>query len=190
MNRSLFFAATALGVVALAGSADARPNFPGFIPNGTVVSCGGCHVSAAGGGPRNSFGMDVESRLSGGSPDWAQVVDLDSDNDGQTNGEELGDPCGTWMVGQVAPRTTDISQPGDSTSTSADPSNPSCDGPDAGMPDMAAPDMSSTAPDAGGSGMVGGDGCRCAETPSAGDMLSSIGLLAGLALTRRRRRSA
>ncbi|RLN54093.1 hypothetical protein BBJ29_006576 [Phytophthora kernoviae] len=44
-----------------------------------------------------------------------------SDNDGQTNGLELGDPCCEWTVGGTPAWTTGISNPGDATST-PDPS--------------------------------------------------------------------
>ncbi len=59
---------------------------------------------------------------------------LDSDDDGQTNGQELGDPCGTWSVGKVPDRTTDISLPGTKNSTTADPFTPACPPPGAEIP--------------------------------------------------------
>jgi hypothetical protein len=40
----------------------------------------------------------------------------DSDNDGQTNGFELGDPCCVWAEGQTPQFTTAISNPGSSSS--------------------------------------------------------------------------
>ena len=64
-------------------------------------------------------------------PDWSALYLLDSDGDGQTNGQELGDPCGTWVRGEPAPREADISNPTDETVVSADPASPACDETDA-----------------------------------------------------------
>ena len=52
-----------------------------------------------------------------GPPNWADVAALDSDGDGQYNGWELGDPCFTWVLAGTPDRTTDISLPGSSAST-------------------------------------------------------------------------
>ena len=60
-----------------------------------------CHNGS--GGPRNSFGGDVESTLSGGNVNWSAICDLDSDGDGFTNGQELGDPECLWSMGQANP---------------------------------------------------------------------------------------
>lgn len=102
----------ALGAAALllallpAAPAEARSNFPGYIPKSGEVNttaCGICHVSSSGGGTRTSFGLDVQSNLSGGVPDWGAIYNIDSDGDGFTNGEELCDPMGTWMAGDGDP---------------------------------------------------------------------------------------
>ncbi len=74
------------------------------IPNGTKFSCANCHVSAAGGGPRNSFGQSVESRVTPGGTNsfWnSSLANIDSDGDGFTNGVELQDPNGTWTGGEI-----------------------------------------------------------------------------------------
>lgn len=41
-----------------------------------------------------------------------ELCRADSDGDGQTNGEELGDPDCVWRPGSAPARTTDISHPG------------------------------------------------------------------------------
>ena len=42
-----------------------------------------------------------------------ELAALDSDGDGFTNGEELGDPDGTWQEGDAAPGdAADITHPG------------------------------------------------------------------------------
>merc|ERR1712039_449911 len=51
----------------------------------------------------------------------------DSDGDGQPNGLELGDPDCVWSVGSVPTRTTDISHPGYSDSTTSFSGTPNLD---------------------------------------------------------------
>lgn len=44
---------------------------------------------------------------------WTQALcEKDSDSDGKTNGEELGDPDCKWMEGNLPERNTDLSHPG------------------------------------------------------------------------------
>ncbi len=68
-------------------------------PNG---NCDHCHLIP--GGVRTEFGNQVGRTLSGGSVNWRALFRLDADGDGFTNGEELGDPAGTWMRGDADPR--------------------------------------------------------------------------------------
>ena len=68
----------------------------GQIPNGSKFSCRNCHNSSYG-GSRNSFGRTVESVVGRGSTAafWSAVLAAkDSDGDGSSNGDELGDPDG------------------------------------------------------------------------------------------------
>lgn len=66
----------------------------------------------------NNFGSDVRSALVGDGPpqekdvDWSQLFAKDSDGDGITNGAELGDPDGTWRIGDPNPQGV-VSAPGD-----------------------------------------------------------------------------
>ncbi len=90
------------------------------IPNGGQLSCGTCHVSAAGGGARTAFGETINNNFlsapgGAGHVVWnAQLAALDSDGDGFTNGEELQDPNGTWSSGQAAPGDPSlVTDPGD-----------------------------------------------------------------------------
>lgn len=76
------------------------------VPNGGKLDCTLCHEASAGGGPRNVFGMQVESEGLDGEGAietqdvvWGNLYDLDADGDGFTNGYELGDPDGTWEFG-------------------------------------------------------------------------------------------
>jgi hypothetical protein len=90
-----------LGVVLVStpfATASAESWAPGALPNGFQNSCSNCHNSSRGGGARNVFGQFVQS--SGAydrrarTIDFSLLFDTDSDGDGYTNGEELGDPEG------------------------------------------------------------------------------------------------
>eukprot|EP00930_Biecheleria_cincta_P044562 TRINITY_DN30661_c0_g1_i2.p2 TRINITY_DN30661_c0_g1~~TRINITY_DN30661_c0_g1_i2.p2 ORF type:complete len:133 (-),score=21.04 TRINITY_DN30661_c0_g1_i2:273-647(-) len=78
------------------------------------------HVSASGSGALNQFGRDF---LAAGRKWSVELCKKDSDRDGRTNGEELGDPKCTWKkaklsdadgkTGQVDPEVTEgITHPG------------------------------------------------------------------------------
>ncbi|MEZ4296338.1 MAG: hypothetical protein R3B70_15310 [Polyangiaceae bacterium] len=171
--------AALVGVVALSGSALAKDEYVVRIPNGNVKSCLNCHPGNNT-NVLNSFAMDTSNQV--GKPAeqwWAGLVDLDSDGDGQTNGEELGDPCGEWLIGLDPPRTTDISNPGDPASTSADPDSPECDPNGSGGGGPTGGNTTSTTTGAGagagtgagaGNGVGGGDlgGGQGGEFPSSG----------------------
>lgn len=134
MKRSLLAPALVLSVVA-APSALAFSSFQSEVPNGTVNRCQTCHERTSGGNPWNAFG-DLLFTTNGGTPDRASTVNAsaasfiwwnadicgaDSDGDGQTNGQELGDPECVWTSGAAARPGRDISKPGDDASTSEDP---------------------------------------------------------------------
>lgn len=77
------------------------------VPNGSKFGCALCHINPLG-GPRNGFGVQVEASLVGAvkttaQVDWAAIYDLDGDSDGYSNGRELGDPDGTWVIGTASP---------------------------------------------------------------------------------------
>ena len=62
-----------------------------------------------GGGARNQFGVDFDTA----NHLWTQTLcNQDSDNDGRSNGEELGDPLCVWIPGQTPSRTSGITHPG------------------------------------------------------------------------------
>lgn len=110
----------------LAGAAHAKSEYVAYIPNGNVKTCSNCHT----GGDTtklNGFGNDSSNQVAKPNTDWwPALADLDSDGDGQTNGQELGDPCNEWLIGLDPPRTSAISNPGDALSKSADPDSPPC----------------------------------------------------------------
>ncbi|CAG5134167.1 unnamed protein product [Candidula unifasciata] len=94
-------------------------SFQSLIPNGAKVpdpcsTTGGLwsgvgHLVPGGGGLRNPFGSDFQ--LAGHA--WNEILcKKDSDGDGKTNGEELGDPeCG-WSTTNGASLETPTGQPG------------------------------------------------------------------------------
>jgi hypothetical protein len=117
MRTRLLASAIALMVLSLSRGAAAREGFPDYIPNG---SCFSCHP---GGAPPdlNDFGTAVQAIDTTDSATWwGKLYKQDADGDGQTNGEELGDPCGTWKPGQ-APMSDDVSDPGSSADLLGDP---------------------------------------------------------------------
>jgi hypothetical protein len=101
---------------------NARPWRVEQIPNGTKFRCLNCHHSPYG-GPRNSFGLAVESVVGRGSnaPFWKSVLAAnDSDGDGSSNGEELGDPDGDGKPTAGA----SVTNPGDPDSKPQKPVEP------------------------------------------------------------------
>lgn len=86
---------------------EARPFRPGKVPNFAAVgaSCNLCHTTG-GGTPRNAFGLSVEALVTPNGEEvfWgSELAAMDSDGDGFTNGEELGDPEGLWQEGDDPP---------------------------------------------------------------------------------------
>ena len=86
------------------------------IPNSHLVKdCEGIlwggvgHARRAGGGPRNQFGLDFAAA---GYTWTAALCNMDSDNDGITNGAELGDPSCTWVPGTNPQFDVGITHPG------------------------------------------------------------------------------
>ncbi|CAL1534139.1 unnamed protein product [Lymnaea stagnalis] len=95
-------------------TASAFLRYQGAIPNGDIVPdpCrigdwpGVGHFSSNGAGPRNEFGLDFAAA----GHVWTQsLCQKDSDRDGRTNGQELGDPTCRWTptstISLAAPTT-------------------------------------------------------------------------------------
>jgi hypothetical protein len=138
----LFFLVNLLFVLWAAEGVQAREVYPAKIPNGEIFNnqnasrpgCQICHVSAEGGGVQTRFGEDVAEHKNGvGSAaqiPWILLAKMDSDGDGLSNGEELGDPCAVWVVGDSPFRTDNLSNPGDADDVVANLPPAQC--PDAG----------------------------------------------------------
>ncbi|GAB9471264.1 hypothetical protein Gpo141_00008484 [Globisporangium polare] len=91
----------------------AYPRFVSHLPNGNAVPGVNAlgHRNSAGGGALNVFGEAFEAH----NTQWsAALCHLDSDGDGATNGEELGDPCCKWTEASTGKRQlrTQVSHPG------------------------------------------------------------------------------
>ena len=93
------------------------------------LGCVACHVSSGGGDLETHLACRLKRifsrrrvfrELSCGDQNWPQ---LDADGDGATNGEELGDPDGTWQQGDANPEG-EIFFPWDAESTPPPPPPP------------------------------------------------------------------
>lgn len=95
-----------------------RPAYRDEIPNGyniPGVDAAG-HTRSSGGGPRNSFGEDFDAN---GRTWTVALCETDSDGDGLTNGQELGDPDCVWSKGDTPKFTAGITHPGSAEDASA-----------------------------------------------------------------------
>ena len=113
----------------LSTSADARSSRSRQVPNGTSLGCVACHVSSGGGDLETHLACRLKrifsrrrvfQELSCGDQTGRT---LDADGDGATNGEELGDPDGTWQQGDANPEG-EIFFPWDAESTPPPPPPP------------------------------------------------------------------
>jgi dopamine beta-monooxygenase len=106
-------------LTALYLTAHAYPTNRKKIPNGysvpnpcnlSTIWPGVGHENVYGSGPRNPFGRDFEAN----GQVWDKTVcEKDSDGDGRTNGEELGDPNCIWTVGSnISSDNITITHPG------------------------------------------------------------------------------
>lgn len=106
-----------LSVVVSNHVSDALPTFADRIPNGKQVPnpgpqggiwAGVGHLKAGGGGELNPFGK----AFAASGYEWTvELCALDSDGDGRTNGQELGDPDCVWVAGNDADEPS-LSHPG------------------------------------------------------------------------------
>lgn len=97
----------AFGVAALVvpSVAQGRSFRPGDIPNGDDRGCLNCHGDNSG-SIMTEFGSDARGALEAGiiqqaHVDWSKICAFDSDEDGWTNGQELGDPDCVWTIGDT-----------------------------------------------------------------------------------------
>jgi MYXO-CTERM domain-containing protein len=114
---SPFSLAALLALGTLAAPAAARPFRVSDIPNGDKNTCLNCHGDTKA-SYNTDFGSDARNYLEGSGVitqlhvNWTPLCPLDSDGDGWTNGQELGDPDCTWKVGDPNP-VVFVTNPGD-----------------------------------------------------------------------------
>lgn len=117
MKTSTTTAVLALALAVLASDCSARQQFVSRIPNGDNVpgvKAVGHSDNTGDSSSRNQFGNDFADA---GEAWTVSLCQTDSDGDGQTNGQELGDPCCEWSPGST-PQWTTVSHPADSSLTS------------------------------------------------------------------------
>lgn len=119
--RWLVSALSCVALIGAASSASARSFRVQDIPNGDQRTCLNCHGELQA-QTFNDFGSRARANLEDGGPIqqahviWSQLCNEDSDQDGKTNGEELGDPDCTWTRGDPDSGAS-TSNPGTSSNT-------------------------------------------------------------------------
>ncbi|RLN53824.1 hypothetical protein BBJ28_00025785, partial [Nothophytophthora sp. Chile5] len=79
-----------VGAALLASPAEAMPSFVSRVPNGANVPGAPAIGHTSDWTVRNAFGQAFDAE----EKQWTKdLCEADSDADGQTNGQELGDPC-------------------------------------------------------------------------------------------------
>ncbi|GMF16334.1 unnamed protein product [Phytophthora lilii] len=90
--------ATAIAALSVPGI-DAKPEFVKLIPNAALVPDApaiGHKDNTGASSANNDFGRAFDDA---GKVWTLELCKADTDGDGQTNGQELGDPCCEWSVG-------------------------------------------------------------------------------------------
>ncbi|KAJ0406601.1 hypothetical protein ATCC90586_003112 [Pythium insidiosum] len=119
MKLHSLVAGCGLLLVVLLDAAHAVPKYAKKIPNGSnvagVTAVG--HEDPDSGGKTNAFGK----AFAAADYTWSVAFcKADSDGDGQTNGEELGDPCCVWKEGSAPAIASGATDPGSAKSKLGD----------------------------------------------------------------------
>lgn len=99
-----------IGLATVAADASARPFRVDELPNGSKHTCFNCHDDDQG-KTFNDFGsaargaLDKTGQIQDAHVHWDLLCPYDTDDDGWTNGEELGDPDCVWTVGATPAKT-------------------------------------------------------------------------------------
>ncbi|GMF37385.1 unnamed protein product [Phytophthora fragariaefolia] len=118
MRLATCIAAATTGCAYLPASVEGVPMFVTRIPNGDNVpgvKALGHEDTTGEESVRNVFGIAFEEA----GTEWTkELCEADSDEDGQTNGQELGDPCCVWAEGGTPQWSDDVTHPGDASKMS------------------------------------------------------------------------
>lgn len=103
-----------LALLSIQLGALAHPSYVSKIPNGSTLSCANCHVGGDASAGLTAFGDTFALTHT-----WsAAMAATDSDGDGFSNGQELGDPKGIWTPGAALPIPgANVGNPGDGSDT-------------------------------------------------------------------------
>ncbi|KAG6574722.1 Cleavage induced conserved protein [Phytophthora cinnamomi] len=105
-------------VAAFVSEADASKEFVALIPNGGNVP-GASAIGHSDNTGRSSATNAFGNAFADAGKSWTLgLCQADTDGDGQTNGQELGDPCCEWSVGSTPRWTSGVSHPSDASKTS------------------------------------------------------------------------
>jgi hypothetical protein len=105
--RALSAAAALVAILALARPVAAFPRYSSTLPNGGAM--GGAFGHSGGAPGVDAFGSDYERN---GRTWTVALCQADSDGDGRSNGEEMGDPACVWKIGDTPQRQVNITVPG------------------------------------------------------------------------------
>ncbi|KAJ0397157.1 hypothetical protein ATCC90586_007253 [Pythium insidiosum] len=162
-----------VALVATVTGTQGWPKFLSMVPNGRAVPFNRVDLGHAEGSmARNPFGLAFNV-----DRNWTKALcEADSDGDGQTNGQELGDPCCVWSIGKdsLLRSGNDTSNPGNKSSIS-DPKlwkdvdcaalkQRAASAQESGAPGVSVPPAKSTAP------------ARSVAAALAGALLASVSL--------------
>ncbi len=109
LSKPFFLLITSLTFLTIGATSEARPFRVNDIPNGSKFTCLNCHGDMKA-SYNTDFGSEARNYLIPGGTistqhvEWAPLCPLDSDRDGWTNGQELGDPDCVWKVGDTNPK--------------------------------------------------------------------------------------
>eukprot|EP00612_Vaucheria_litorea_P002746 CAMPEP_0171458840 /NCGR_PEP_ID=MMETSP0945-20130129/4361_1 /TAXON_ID=109269 /ORGANISM="Vaucheria litorea, Strain CCMP2940" /LENGTH=213 /DNA_ID=CAMNT_0011984735 /DNA_START=78 /DNA_END=719 /DNA_ORIENTATION=+ len=108
VGKGLVRVAVAAAAVCAVEHVAAVPRDNDKVPNGNMYGSALGHTQPLNDDDLNAFGEDYENA---GRTWTTALCQADSDNDGRTNGEELGDPDCVWTRGGTPSRTDNLSDP-------------------------------------------------------------------------------
>ncbi|KAG1696842.1 hypothetical protein DVH05_017752 [Phytophthora capsici] len=115
--KSSVVATLAVGLITVPSTVQGYAKYVKLVPNGGNVPDNSNigHLDPAGETGLSDFGKAFSTA---GNAWSATLCQLDTDGDGYTNGQELGDPCCTWTSSNTAGLVTEgVSDPSDATKT-------------------------------------------------------------------------